>query len=176
MRAVTTPAKIHDFMRTFASRVGEGQIFFTGGVSALLMGWRETTIDIDLKADPEPSNFFEAIAELKETLDINIELASPDQFIPALPHWRARSIFIQEYAGVTFFHYDFYSQSLAKIERGHTRDLSDVQSMIEKKLVIPSMILTLFGTIAPSLIRFPRIDPVRFQKRVRSICGVPPQD
>lgn len=28
----------------------EGRVYFTGGVSAVLLGWRETTIDVDLKA------------------------------------------------------------------------------------------------------------------------------
>lgn len=44
------------------------------------------TIDVDLKADPEPSGFFEAIAILKDELSVNIELANPSDFIPELPN------------------------------------------------------------------------------------------
>ena len=44
----------------------------------------------------EPPRFFEALAELKEELDLNIELASPDDFIPEVPHWRERCLFHRE--------------------------------------------------------------------------------
>ena len=71
-----------------------GRIYFTGGVSAVLIGWREMTMDVDLKPDPEPEGIFEALPRLKDELEINIELASPDDFIPALEGWRDRSVFI----------------------------------------------------------------------------------
>ena len=51
-----------------------GRVYFTGGVSAVLLGWREMTIDVDLKAEPEPTGFFECLPLLKDRLDLNIEL------------------------------------------------------------------------------------------------------
>ena len=98
-----------------------GRIYLVGGASAVLLGWRAMTVDVDLKLDPEPIGAFEAIAELKDSLDINIELAAPDQFIPALPGWRERSPFVARHGRVAFHHYDFYGQALGKIERGHRR-------------------------------------------------------
>ena len=62
---------------------------------------------------------------------MNIELAAPDQFIPELPEWRDRSQFIESIGKVDFYHYDFYSQALAKLERGHDRDLKDVTYLID---------------------------------------------
>ena len=92
MRAETDAAKLKAFMAELGNRVrGPGRIYFAGGATALLHGWRSTTIDVDLKPDPEPPGLFEALAVLKDQLDINVELASPDQFIPALPGWRERS-------------------------------------------------------------------------------------
>jgi hypothetical protein len=73
-------------MEALGQRVkGPGTIYLTGGATALLFGWRAKTIDVDIKADPEPRGLFEAIAELKESLDANVELASPDLFIPEVP-------------------------------------------------------------------------------------------
>jgi len=129
------------------------------GGTAVLFGWRATTIDLDLKADPEPSGFFEAIAELKETVDLNIELASPDDFIPALPDWRERSIFIARHRELDFYHYDLYAQALAKIERGHQRDLADVRAMFGLGLIKGERLLELFVAIEPELIRYPAIEP-----------------
>lgn len=76
-------------MRRLGAAVSsEGRVYFTDGVSAVLMGWREMTIDVDLKAEPEPQGFFECLPRLKDDLDINIELASPDQFVPLFPAGR----------------------------------------------------------------------------------------
>ena len=70
---------------------------------AVLMGWRETTLDMDIKLDPEPRGIFEQIPRIKDELDVNIELAAPDQFIPELPRWRERSQFIDKFGQVEFY-------------------------------------------------------------------------
>jgi len=159
MRAETDHAKIDAFMKALAQRVnGPGRIYFTGGGTAVLYGWRDTTIDLDLKAEPEPPGFFEAIAALKDGIDLNIELASPDDFLPALPGWRDRSVFIARHGELDFYHYDFYAQALSKIERGHTRDLEDVQALLARELILPQRLLELFHAIEPELIRYPAVD------------------
>ena len=103
---------------------GAGRIYVTGGASAVWYGWRAMTVDINLKADPEPLVFFEAIAHLKDSLSVNVELASPDQFIPELPGWRDRSPWFCREGSVDFHHYDFYSQALSKLERRHPGAIS----------------------------------------------------
>ena len=149
-----------------AAASSEGTIYFTGGVCAVLFGWREQTIDVDLKADPEPHGFFECLPGLKDRLDINIELASPDLFIPALPGWRERSPFIARHGKVDFHHYDFYGQALAKLERDHPRDRLDVQCMVRDGLVEPDRLAVLFEEVEGNLIRFPAVDAKSLRQRV----------
>ena len=164
-------AKLQTFMEALGKRVGgPGTIYLTGGATALLYGWREKTIDIDIKAEPEPPGFFEAVAELKDTLDTNVELASPDLFIPELPGWRDRSPLIQRSGQVDFRHFDFYSQVLAKLERGHERDLHDVLEFKNQGLVDPVILLELFTEIRPLLKKFPAIDEASFAKSVGGYC------
>lgn len=146
-----------------------GRVYFTGGVSAVLHGWRETTVDIGLQANPEPAGFFEELPRLKEQLAINIELASPPDFIPVLPGWQERSVFIARHGRVDFFHYDFYSQALAKIERSHERDRGDVARMLQSGLVEKSRLGALFTTIEPALLRYPAIDPLAFARKVAQV-------
>ena len=74
---------------------------------------------------------------LKEELQLNVEIASRAHFIPELPGWRDRSVLIERQGLVSFFHYDPYSQALAKIERGHAKDLTDVQELLARGLVEP---------------------------------------
>ena len=150
---------------------GHGRVYLVGGASAVIVGWRDTTVDIDLKLDPEPPGVFDAIARAKDALNMNLELASPDDFIPALPDWRARSVFIARHGLVDFFHYDFCAQALAKIERGHAQDLSDVEAMSRLKLIEPCRLMRLFVAIESDLVRYPAIDPSQFRNRVERGVG-----
>lgn len=105
MRSNVDPQKIEQLMQALGREArGTGSIYFTGGASALLIGWRSSTVDIDIRLDPEPPGIFQAIAKLKQTLDINIELASPQDFLPPLPGWRDRSVFIKRQGNISFYH------------------------------------------------------------------------
>ena len=172
MRSETDKAGLEKFMVAMGQRVrGPGCIYLTGGATAVLHGWRSMTIDIDLKADPEPPGFFEAIAQLKNELDINVELACPDQFIPAVPGWRERSLFIARHGQLEFLHYDLYGQALAKLQRRHDRDVQDVRSMSRADLIHRDRLRELFLRIKPQLIRYPALDPASFENAVMEFCA-----
>lgn len=171
MRGETDKTKIARFMEALgAATRGPGRVFLTGGATALLAGWREMTVDIDIAAIPEPPGLFEAIAELKDALDINVELAAPHDFIPELPGWEGRSLFIARHGEIDFFHYDLCAQALAKIERGHVRDLADVCAMLDRKLVTRELLWEMFLTIERDLIRYPAIEPASYRAAVMDIC------
>ncbi|MHB8636566.1 MAG: DUF6036 family nucleotidyltransferase [Fimbriimonadaceae bacterium] len=167
MRSGTDKAKLLAFVEAIGqTALGPGRVYFVGGATALLLGVREQTIDIDIKLDPEPSGIFESIAGLKERLGLNVELASPDQFLPELPGWRERSEFIARSGLVEFFHYDFYAQALAKILRGHRNDLVDALALTKLGKVKCTQLEALFEQIRPQLIRYPTIDGPDFKARV----------
>ena len=105
---------------------------------------------------------------------MNVEIASPAHFIPELPGWQERSRFIERQGKVSFFHYDFYAQALAKIERGEQKDLGDVQEMIARGLIQRATAWDLFRAIETKLYRFPAIDPARFRRAVGDALGSPP--
>ncbi len=170
MRAETSVNTINRFMVELGQAVrSPGRVYFTDDVTAVLLGWRETTLDLDLKADPEPQGFFEALPGLKDALDINIELAAPDDFIPELPGWRDRSQHIATHGPLSFSHYDFYSQVLSKIERFHARDQGDVRQMLSTGLVNHERLWELFQAVEPNLIRYPAIDAAGLRHRVNDI-------
>jgi hypothetical protein len=171
MRSEADKNKVLEFIAALGGRVrGPGKIYLTGGATALLQGWRDMTVDIDIKSDPEPPGLFEAIADLKEELDVNLELASPDQFIPELPGWRERSEFIGRFGHLDFYHYDFFAQALSKLERGHARDLLDVGAMLERRLITGNQLQAHFQEIRPALIRYPAIDIPGFAEAVEKFC------
>jgi hypothetical protein len=170
MRQQVTLARIQKFMKALGAVVSSpSRIYLVGGATAVLLGWRESTIDLDLKIIPESDEIFRNLPSLKERLQMNIELASPDDFIPELPGWQERSRFIQQEGKLAFFHYDFYAQALAKIERGHGMDHHDVQEMFKHGLVEPERLLELFTDIENQLYRYPALNGPSFRQAVERV-------
>lgn len=120
---------------------------------------------------PEDEHVFRNLPNLKESLELNIELASPVDFIPEVPGWEDRSPFIQRNGKVSFHHFDPYAQALSKIERGHAKDDADVREMLERGLVDRERLLRCFEQIEPGLYKFPAIDPASFRKAVERVCS-----
>jgi hypothetical protein len=168
MRAIADADRIGRFMRSLGGAADEqGACYFTGGATAVLIGWRTSTIDVDIKLVPETDALLRAVQRIKEELQINVELAAPDHFIPVPAGWEGRSIFIRTEGRLTFYHFDPYSQALGKLERAHERDLGDVRAMVERRLVDPGRAISYFDEIEPELFRFPSIDPPRYRSKVR---------
>ena len=141
-------------------------VYVTGGATAVLLGWRESTIDADILMVPEQDSLYRALPRLKDELQLNVEIANPAHFIPELPGWRDRSLLIERMGRVSYYHYDPFSQALAKIERGHAKDLADVAQLIARGLVEPKRLQELFEAIEPRLHRYPAVDPSSFKKRL----------
>lgn len=143
--------------------------YLTGGATAVLMGWRASTIDVDVRFEPESDEILRAIPKLKEDLHLNVELASPLDFIPVAPDWQQRSEFIAVHGNVSFFHFDVYAQLLAKVERGHDQDVADIDEMFRRGLVDPNKLAGYFEIIAPSLYRYPALDEAVFRESVEKV-------
>ena len=167
MRGLADLARIQRFMGALSAKATrETRLYFTGGATAVLLGWRLSTIDVDILVIPDDDRLLRALPDIKEEIEINVELACPAHFIPELPGWEARSPFIAREGKLTFFHYDLYAQALAKIERGHSQDVSDVQEMVRRGHVHPAHLQQFFEEIVPQLYRYPAIDPGGFRRAV----------
>jgi hypothetical protein len=170
MRQKVTAARLEEFMKALGSGVTDAaRVYLVGGASSVLLGWRDSTIDVDLKFVPDNDEILRKLPSLKERLQLNIELASPDDFIPQLPGWQERSRFIRQEGKLTFLHYDFYAQALAKIERGHEIDLQDVSNLLKSDLIEPKRLLELFSQIEDLLHRYPSLDAPSFRRAVESV-------
>jgi len=175
MRQLADKARIEAFLEALAHEAeSETDVFVVGGTSAVLAGWRATTIDLDLVMRPESDAMLRAIPLLKERLHLNVELASPDQFIPVPAGWERRSPVISRIGHVTVRHYDFCAQALAKIERGHARDLADVQAMLARGLTSDTDVRAMFARMEPEMYRFPALDPASFRRAVDAALSPPP--
>jgi hypothetical protein len=170
MRELVDADRVQQFMHAVGRAAeAEGVCYLVGGATAVLFGWRRTTVDLDIKLEPEQDAVLRALPGLKNKLRVNVELASPGDFIPLPEGWEERSPFVTREGSVTFRHFDLYAQALAKLERAHDRDREDVQAMIDRGLVEPERLRELFEEIRPGLYRFPAIDERRFAAAVRAL-------
>jgi hypothetical protein len=170
VRGLADAALLRRFIEALSRETDEETaVYLTGGATAVLVGWRDATLDADILIDPERDALFRALPRLKEELQINVEIASPAHFIPELPGWRERSLFIERRGRVSFFHYDPYAQALAKIERGHAQDVADVEQLLDRGLVVPERLRELFEAIEPGLYRYPAVDPGSFRRRLQAV-------
>ena len=169
MRELADADRIRRFMRAAgAAARRDGACYLTGGATAVLLGWRESTIDVDIALVPEQDEILRALPHIKDALRINVELASPGDFVPLPRGWEERSLFAAREGPVSFSHFDLYSQALAKLERAHSQDVEDVRAMLRLGLVDSARLLAYFKEIEPELYRFPAIDPDRFRASVEA--------
>jgi len=172
VRELADAARIRALMRGLADAAKQpAHVYFTGGTTAVLMGWRPTTIDVDLRFVPDRDELLRAVPALKESLELNVELASPADFIPVRQGWEQRSPLIDQIGKLTFYHFDLYAQALAKVERGHAQDVADVQEMLRRGLVDRTQARAYFSAIEGDLYRFPAIDPRSFRRAVDATFG-----
>jgi len=165
-----------DQIRRLARELGQAvpagtRMYLTGGATAVLEGWRPSTVDIDVRFEPDSDAALSRISEIKERLSVNVELASPLDFLPALPGWQERSRFRFREGSLEVFDFDPYSQALSKLERGFELDLEDVDNMVRAKQVEPTRLVELFGQIEPELYRFPSVDPASLRAAVESLAA-----
>lgn len=172
MREAADLTRIRAFMRALgeAGRA-PARVYFTGGVTAVLHGWRHSTIDVDLKLSPDRDELLRALPEIKERLRLNVELAAPIDFIPVRRGWEDRSPFIAREGQLSFHHFDYCAQALAKIERGHEQDALDVANFLSLRLVTREQLADSFAAIEPDVYRYPALDPAAFRRRVEQVLA-----
>ena len=172
MRAPADAERIRALARELGKVApGETAVYLTGGATAVLEGWRPTTVDIDVYIDPESDAVLRRIAELKDEQDLNVEFASPLDFLPEMPEWRERSRSRFREGKVTVLDFDLYSQALSKIERGFEMDLADVREMLDRGLVNPARLRQLYEAIEGELFRFPAVDPEALRSRLDAVLA-----
>lgn len=171
MREAADADRIRRLGRELGRVVPAGtRMYLTGGATAVLEGWRESTVDIDVRFEPDSDAALTRIRDLKEELSLNVELASPLDFLPPLDGWQERSRFRFREGNLEVFDFDPYSQALSKLERGFELDLEDLRSMVSSGQVDPKRLLQLFEAIESELFRFPAVDQESLRVAVEALA------
>ena len=170
MRPPLNKERLDEFMETLGRefRGKYARIYFVGGASLVYEGLKEITIDIDinLKQTPpeEQGALVRTLRELKYKLELNIEEASPEEFIPLPSGALDRGVYLQRIGNVEFFHFDLYSTSLSKIGRGSEKDYEDVLKLLEHAKISWEKLEIFYDEIFPKLAEHSlKADPERFK-------------
>lgn len=159
MRRELTQEGLRELMAELARtapRKGSFRVYFVGGATAVLCGWRTATIDADLHA--ERDEVFRGIQEIKDRLRLNVEFARPEHFVPPLAGSADRHVFVDRVANIEFYHYDPYAQLLSKVVRGFRKDLQDAERFVASGMVDPERFRELVAGVPESVYaRYPAL-------------------
>jgi hypothetical protein len=79
LRDAADVERIERLARELGRVVAPGtRMYLTGGATAVLEGWRSTTVDIDIRFEPDSDAALRRIADLKEELQRGFELDLAD--------------------------------------------------------------------------------------------------
>lgn len=149
------------------------RLYLVGGAALVHMGLRSgTTQDIDIQVSgPNEGELIVAIQQMIDRLQVNVEFASPVDFMPLPTQWESHARFVGRYGKVDVFYFDFNSIALSKIERGNTRDIADVKLLIEQGIVTLDELDKAYQEVLAQLGkgRYPRVTPQRFTQRYEAI-------
>jgi hypothetical protein len=150
-----------------APRRGTFRVYLVGGGTAVYLGWRRASIDVDLFSEEE--QVFRDIQGIKERLYINIEFARPEDFVPPLKGTADQHVFITTVGSITFYHYDPYAQTFSKVVRGFQRDLDDAREFVRSGMVDPERFQSLVAAIPDSAYaRYPNLSRSGVEKTVEA--------
>ncbi len=161
--------RILEFLQRLGERYrGSGRLWLVGGTTVVFEELRAQTLDIDVTFEVEPkdeSQLLQVIRELKESLSINVEQASPADFIPLPTGWRDRSKFVGRFGNLDVFHFDLYSTVLSKIERGNEQDFADSLALLERNEIEWNTLKMYFDEVLPQFgLKSLKQNPKRFEE------------
>lgn len=146
-----------------------GRLYLVGGAALVHLGIRPGfTEDIDVQVSgTNEGELIVAIQRLMQRMQINVEFASPGDFIPLPSQWEMHAQYVGRYGAIDVFYFDFYSIALSKMERGNSRDIADVRLLVQKGVITLNELDAAYQQVLAQLGqgRYPRITPERFAQR-----------
>ena len=165
-------------IESFLQRLGRtfrkpGRLYLVGGAALVHAGVRPGfTQDIDIQVgEANEGDLIISIQRLIQQMQINIEFASPKDFIPLPSQWETHAQYVGRYGQIEVFYFDFYSIALSKIERGTTRDIEDVKLLVQQQRIDLDELDATYQEVLAQLGkgRYPKITPERFAERYAAI-------
>ena len=174
MRPNVDKSQIENFLKNLGRAFRkQGRLYLVGGAALIHLGVRRGStqdIDIEIRSANE-DEMSESIRRLKDTMKVNVEFASPSDFIPIPSQWETNAKYVGRYGSIDVFYFDFYSIALSKIERGSTNDVNDVKLLIQHGIITLQELDNAYNEVFPRVGKRPynRLDPQKFAEHYTAI-------
>ena len=91
--------------------------------------------------------------------------------MPLPSDWEMHAQYVGRYGEIDGFYFDFYSIALSKIERGNSRDIADVELLVQQKIISLDELDVAYQEVLAQLGqgRYPKLTPQRFTERYVAI-------
>lgn len=171
MRQRADRVRIRRFLEALGRRLRHPVRFYlVGGAVLIDLGLRAATLDIDYVAVPDDphadADLEQAIRALKHELDINVEPASPGDFLP-VPSWVLdQSPFIGQYGSLFVYYYHLPSLVLGKAARGLEHDFADAEALVRSGVVTWQAVEDIWQAVRSSPTGWLRYEPDEVEQRL----------
>ncbi len=97
MRGLADAERLRRFLKELAREAeADCAVYLTGGSTAVLLGWRESTIDADIRSFPEQDSLYLGpCRDSRRSCSSTWRSRAPSTPSRELPGWRERSLFIE---------------------------------------------------------------------------------
>jgi hypothetical protein len=148
-------------------------LYLVGGSTLVDLGLRDATLDVDYVAQADDqsalSDLERRLPRLKDELDVNVEPASPSDFMPVPAGALARSHYVRSYGPLAVYHYDYPSQILAKVARSAERDLNDIELLLRARVVSWDAVEAAWTEVRVSDTGWLRHTPLEVERRMDQV-------
>lgn len=171
VRQRTDRQRLSRFLAALGRRLRRPVRFYlVGGGVMVDLGLRGATLDIDYVADADDAaalaDLEEAIRVLKRELDVNVEPASPADFLPIPASALERSRYVGQHGPVGVYYYDLASQVIAKAARGLEQDFDDAERLVRGGFVPWDEVEARWRAIRASPTGWLRHEPAEVERRL----------
>ena len=171
MRPRADQRRLRRFLDALGRRLRKPvRLYLVGGIVLIDLGLRGTTLDIDYVADADDPDALgdleQAVRALKEELDVNVEPASPADFLPIPRSVLGRSRYVGRYGRVDVYYYHLPSVVIAKAARGFEQDLADVERLVRAGEVTWSDVEATWAEVRTSPTGWLRYEPADVEQRL----------
>jgi hypothetical protein len=171
MRERTDRVRLRRFLDALGRRLRQPVRFYLVGGSVMIdLGLRGTTLDVDYVADADDpaglADLEQQIRVLKNELDINVEPASPADFLPIPGSVLGRSRYIGRHGRLDVYYYHLPSLVLSKAARGLEQDLDDAERLVRAGEVTWSDVEAVWSEVRSSPTGWLRHEPEAVERRL----------
>jgi hypothetical protein len=147
------------------------KLYLLGGGALCFLGSLRRTLDIDCTTEHPTEDFNDVLESVADSLHLDVELVSINEFIPLPKEPEARHKLINRYGSIDVYVFDPYSIALSKLARGFDTDIQDVVFLLNQEIIELDPLSKFVEDALPEAWNYD-IDPKELLKSLEIVLGL----